>query len=250
MSTKRTQVVFDAWGTYLVNTEEGPWFISFDDEAAREDLTSTLRHCARVIIPIREPNAAGGPDNPEAERLWAMEDALCDALGAGGVVCRLVGRLTHAGQRELVYQLDDPEVFRPVAQAWIDAQHDYPIAMVEHEGWAFFDDCVRPTAEDWLWMADEQVVSNLLEAGSDPEKEHALEFFFEGAPAALKEVEAALLERGYERPAKSDSGPDQLMMVKRMRLELAEIFDESLANQRLAQEHGVECDGWGAEVVR
>jgi hypothetical protein len=42
MSKKRTKIIHDAWDTYVTETDDGPLFISFDVEAAREDLTDTL----------------------------------------------------------------------------------------------------------------------------------------------------------------------------------------------------------------
>src|SRR5262249_26123526 len=106
---KATRVVFDDWDTYVSESDGKALFISFDVEAAREDLTATLTNCARVIIPVARPNANGGPVPPESERLYAMEDDLCAALAQNRVKCRLVGRLTCDGIRELVFQLDDWE---------------------------------------------------------------------------------------------------------------------------------------------
>ena len=50
---------------------------------------------------------------------------------------------------------------------------DYEVDVSEHDGWAFFDDCIRPTPEIWLYLADQSVVQNLMKSGSDPEKPHA-----------------------------------------------------------------------------
>src|SRR5689334_16267648 len=119
MARKTTKVVFDAWNTYVRQTDQGPIFISFDDEAARKDLTATLTHCARIFIAIHKPGTSGGPDRPENERLWEMEDQLCQLLSSEAVKCRLVGRLTHWGQRVLVFQLDDWEQFRPPVGYWM-----------------------------------------------------------------------------------------------------------------------------------
>ena len=70
MSSKPTQVVFDPWDTYWAETEEGPVVISFDEGATREDLTGNLPYCARVIIPIQNPNEIGGPVSPATWPPW------------------------------------------------------------------------------------------------------------------------------------------------------------------------------------
>src|SRR5438128_12046191 len=112
MDPKPCQIVFPAWNTYVAETDDGPLFVSFDEEAALKDLTDTLEHCARVIIPIRQPNRNGGPVKPESELLWNMEDELCSALAQHGVLCRLVGRLTHLPIRKHVVQLDAWKSYR------------------------------------------------------------------------------------------------------------------------------------------
>jgi regulator of RNase E activity RraB len=249
MGKKRTQVVFDQWDTYLSQADDKTLFISFDVEAAQQDLTDTLTHCARVLIPIHHPNENGGPVEPESERLYELEDALCAKLVEHGVACRLVGRLTCDGTRELVFQLDDWESFRPPVGLWMSEQEDYEIDVSEHEGWSFFDDCIRPSAEVWLYLADQSVVRTLLEAGSDPAKEHALEFVFNGKERGLRQAAQALQARGYVPLSSADFTSGQMVMVKKMLLDGEAIFAESQAHQALAQKHGIEYDGWGAEVI-
>jgi hypothetical protein len=180
MARKPIKVVHDSWDTYVARAEEGPVFISFDVEAAQQDLTDTLVNCARVIIPIQQPNDNGGPVQPESNYLYAIEDELCKGLVQHRALCRLVGRITASGVRELVFQLDDWEAFRPPVGAWMANHEEYEIDVSEHEGWTFFDDCIRPNADIWLMLADRSVVHSLLESGSNPEKKHALEFVFNG----------------------------------------------------------------------
>ena len=250
MAKKKPQIVFDQWDNYVSQSDDKPLFISFDVQAAQEDLTDTLPHCARVLIPIQRPNDNGGPVPPESERLYEMEDELCATLTQHGVACRLVGRLTCAGMRELVFQLDDWEGFRPPVGLWIMNHEDYQIDVSEHEGWEFFDDCIRPTEDIWMFLADQHVVQALIKAGSDPDKEHALEFVFNGKEHGLRQAAKALQERGYKPQAKPDFASGQIVMVKRMPLDEEAIFAESVAHRELAEAQGIEYDGWGAEVVR
>lgn len=249
MSLSQQQVVHDHWDVYLQGTDKGPAFISFDVQAAKEDLTATLTHCARVIIPIKEPNENGGPVEPEGSRLYDLEDELCGLLTAEGIACRLVGRLTHCGTRQLIFQLDDWEKFRPAVNFWMSRVVDYDIDMAEHAGWEFFDNCIRPTPEIWLYLADQSVVRGLIEAGSDPDKDHELEFVFKGAPAALQKLLPQMLARGYTPGGAIDFASGEIVMVKLMPLDEADISDESLANRELAQECGADYAGWGAAVV-
>jgi regulator of RNase E activity RraB len=249
MAKKKTQIIHDEWDTYVSDTDNGPLFISFDVEAARDDLTDSLGNCARVIIPVQEPNESGGPVPPESDLLYQMEDRLCGALAKQGVDCRLVARLTCAGFRELVFQLDDWKTFRPIVGLWMVENEGYEIDVSEHEGWDFFNDVVRPSSETWLYLADRGVVQNLIEAGSDPKKAHALEFVFHGQVPELKKMLKALEERGYKAHRAIDPATEELITVKKMKLDVDAIYAESLAHQELADAHEAVYDGWGAAVV-
>lgn len=250
MPNKRTQVVHDEWETYISDSETGPLFVSFDVAAANEDLTGSLTNCARVIIPIRKPNKNGGPVQPESDRLYEMEDDLCSDLANRGVNCRLVGRLTCDGIREIVFQLGDWDDFRPVVGRWMRDNDRYQIDVSEHEGWEFFNDVIRPTPEMWLYIADRSVIRQLVEAGSNPEKIHAIDYVFHGQVPELKRMLKALEERGYTVPNGIDEETEELIAVKKMMLDIDIIFAETLANQQLAEDNEVRYDGWGAMVVK
>ncbi len=241
-------VVFDEnWDVYSYGMESGPMFVSF--YAGAQDLPrDRFALCARVLLPIHEPNQNGGPTGEEAEKLWEWEDRLTEALAEQNVPCVLVARLTHAGQRELVFQLADWESFRPTVGRWLKAVRDDGIEISEHEGWDFFDECVWPSPTDWLLIQDRRVVDALIEAGSNPALEHALDFVFRGEPAALKKVSESLTARGYVQHPDENEAPEQLVMVLRIPLDLDRIFEESLANAELCDELDVEFDGWGAAV--
>ncbi len=246
--TKAVPVVFDDnWDVYSYGMESGPMFVSFY-AGAQNIPRERFGLCARVLLPIRKPNQNGGPSGAEAEELWAHEDRLTEALTAEQVPCVLVARLTHAGQRELVFQLANWESFRPTVGAWMEATGDDEIDVSEHEGWDFFDECVWPSATDWLLIQDRRVVDALIEAGSNPALDHSLDFVFRGPAASLLQLREALAARGYVLHPDENEDPEQLVMVIRMPLDLDRIFEESLANAEHCESLDVEFDGWGAAV--
>ena len=226
-------------------------FVLFDVDAAQHDRSSGLPYCARVIIPIKSPNAHGGPEGEERERLDAMEDELCEALTRHGIACRMVGRLTFQGVREIVFQLHDYESFRPPVGQWMLAQNDYEIEVSEHEGWDFFRDCIAPTREGWQWIADRQVIERLIESGANPDKPHQIEFFFNGVAPGLRQVVDALREQGYESREEEPIAADaDVCLTKYLPLDHAVIFEHTLHHLELADSYGVEYTGWGAGVER
>jgi hypothetical protein len=246
---KPPQIVFYEWGTYVAQRDDVTMFISFDDAVTHEAHPAALAFCARVWIPIQSPNAAGGPVSPESERLWEMEDELCSMLQEHRVHCRLVGRLTYGGLREIVFQLHDWESFRPPVGLWMMKHEDYKIDVSEHDGWQFFDDYIRPRIEDRLFMADRSVIDTLVQNGSNPREEHSLEYVFMGQPQGLERVARELLKRSYQPVGKLDYQSGTIELVRRLALDLPVIVQESISNHKVAEEAGVECNGWGAAVV-
>jgi hypothetical protein len=247
---KPVRVVYDSWDTYVAETDDGPVFVSFDAEAAERDLSHSLNHCARVIVAIIKPNPNGGPVSPESEKLYELEDELCAMLSEEGVSCRLVGRLTHGGLRELVFQLDDWDEFRPPVGAWMGEHSEYEIDVSEDEGWDFFNDCVRPSPAAESQMADRRVIRGLIEAGTKPGKPHDLEFFFAGKPDGLRALARKLVEYGYAAKDPAAAADGRMCLILRMPLDEAKIGEESRANNELAMSLGVMYTGWGAAVVR
>jgi regulator of RNase E activity RraB len=250
MSPVPIQVVSPGeWDMFIARTEAGPVFVTFDVEVARHPPIITLPHCARVIIRIQKPAPTGAPYFEEAQRLDVAEQALCSELGAAGVPCRLVGRLTHEGVRESVFQLSEMGPFRNVVERWWQKFPDEQIRVVTHPGWQFYEACIRPTVAQWQWMRDRRVVDTLIGRGSDPAKEHTLKFFFGGPPAGLRNLEEELRTRGYA-PSPADSSEGKLVMVLRSRLDTDFIAGQSLALEDLTRAYGVAYEGWGAHVVK
>ncbi|MFN0016836.1 MAG: DUF695 domain-containing protein [Pirellulaceae bacterium] len=244
-----TPIVHDRWDQYLTFASDKPLFVSFDVDATEQDLSYQFPYCARVIVPVKQPNQNGGPTGAESERLYGMEDQLCEVLGQANVMCRLVGRLTHNGTREIVFQLANFDAFRPPVGWWMQQNRDYQIEVSEHDGWEFFNETIRPTATDWLWMQDRDVVDNLLKAGSNPDRPHDIDFTFCGAADGLKRAAAQLAKRGYTASGPLNFADGSFTAVKRLPLDLEAIHAESLANYELAATFGIEFDGWGAMVV-
>lgn len=249
MAPTPTQVVRDAWQTFVREGDGPPLFVSVDDAAGREPPVDHLVHGARVIFPIHDPGASGGAGGAEADALWALENALCGRLSHAGVDCLLVGRLTHDGARELVFQLADWAAFRPVVDRWRSEVADYAVEVKEHEGWDFFDEVVRPSDLDRLFIADMDVIQALQNAGSDLEKEHALEFVFRGGPEELQELAITLLSQGYEPLDELIYESGQIEFVYHMVPEITAVTSRSRELFELCREVGAEYDGWGTAVV-
>lgn len=235
------------WESYSYNTDNGPVIVGFHTEANKIP-QERYPFCARVQITIKDPNHNGGPEQHEAEVLWDMEDRLVALLDETEVPCVMLGRLTHGGTRELVFQVADYEPFRPPVGHWMGEHGDYETDVSEHDGWDFFFESVWPSDTSWLLIADRRVVDNLVKAGSDPAKPHKLEFVFRGGAEGLRQLQEKLAARGYST-LESSAPEASLVMSRSMPLDVGDIFQESLSHHADCQSLGIEYDGWGALVV-
>jgi len=236
------------WESYNFRAESGPAFVSFFAEA-KDIPQADFPHCARVLIRIKNPGPSGGPTKEEAEILWAMEDAIVADLEKNSVKCVLLARITYNGRRELVFQLHDWETFRPPFGDWMKAHSGYETDISEHEGWTFFSESIWPSREDWQCIFDRRVVDNLKKAGSNPAREHTLEFVFRGEIEPLNEIMRALLMRSYW-VVKLSPEEQMLIIAKNLPLDLSLITRESLSHLKEADRLKIEYDGWGCLVVK
>jgi hypothetical protein len=225
------------WEIYSYTVPEGTVVVSFYERAGEVDRTA-YPHCARVIIPYRRE---------ESEEIYALEDELIELLDNASTSCIMLGTLTHAGKRELVFQLSDWQQFRPPVGRWIRKHQDVSLDVSEHEGWEFFDQFVSPDANARLFIADRNTVEALIRNGSDPGKSHDLEYVFLGTQQKLLELAGELESRGYKRYA-GEVSEGQLKMVKSMTFDVDTIYEESRKNEHAAKRAGIKCDGWGTSI--
>ena len=66
----------------------------------------------------------------------------------------------------------------------------------------------------------------------------------------LEGVVGALAARGYKSQGALNLDSGEIVMVKKMKLDVNAIFQESLVHTECAQLNGVDFDGWGAAVVK
>ena len=236
------------WESYHYYTDTGLVVIGFHTEINNIE-QEKFPYCARVIIPIKHSLENGGPTSEYAEELWRLEDELVEFLGKHNSNCLLLGRLTHSGVRELVFQVGDWESFRPPVGLLMKSHPELEIDVSEHDGWDFFYESVWPSEDDWHAIYDRRVVDNLIKNGSDAEKIHELDFVFDGNKEQLEKLKQHLVSNGYINAKFSKNG-NQLEITKKMILDLNNVQEESRSNRFLCSKYGAEFNGWGASITK
>jgi hypothetical protein len=198
--------------------------ISFDVESAEAEEHADHPHGRRVIafLPEGEVSDNGLPSQKAVQRLDALEDGLLQALRAANVEGRFVGRMTYGGMREFVFQVTDAPGFARALTAWRDWQNGWRIETREREGWGYFDEKVRPSANGWRQIADRRVID--------------------------RQIAAALAEDGFA--GEVDEAEGRLMMARAEPLDLPVINRLTTALAHYSEGLGAHYDGWGTPVLR
>lgn len=95
---------------------------------------------------------------------------------------------------------------------------------------------------------NQEVIDNLIKHGSDPEKEHFIEFAFYGDREKFPALEQYLISKEYQKV--SGQASEMVVVGKWMKLHLQKIESEIALLERTAQDFGLEFDGWGAQVEK
>lgn len=249
-SEKPVSVAEGPWDFYSYGYGEGERAtITFNVRADEEPVHQGYPACRRVVIYLTPERVYqnGLPTPEELERSTEEERALIAALDRARVDCIKVGHMLYGAMRDIVFQVNDPRAFAETYARWRDQYRDRNIDLVEKEGWSFFDERLRPKPADRKWIANNRVVFQLLQAGSNPRREHALDHTFTGEPAALDAVTAELRGAGF---APTRPEPVRLVLVQPLPLDADAITLWTMRFEALAAQCGAEYDGWGAAVLR
>ena len=100
---------------------------------------------------------------------------------------------------------------------------------------------------------DQIIIDTLIKEGSNPEKEHMLEFAFRGNSANISRLKEEMTSEGYQyKPAQSEQDRENtqewLIIIKPYKLHIDEIRKELDVMNAFAGKNGVEFDGWGTEI--
>ena len=244
------QIVPQRWEFYTYTfSEDQRALIRFALDFVSDDRPEGYSHGRRVIIyshPDRiQPN--GLPTGEENLELGKLEDSLVAKLEKKNVPCLLAAVQTYHGLKDIIFQVNDPDLFDSVAKAWVDAQSADRFELVTYEGWEFLDAKIPPDAFGWNQIHNRRVIDGLQEAGSDLEAEHLLEHHFLGSDEALAKLREALEPDGFEPMGE---GEDSLTLRRPAMLDLEDISQMTWGLSRLAEDCGANYDGWGTMVIK
>jgi Regulator of ribonuclease activity B/Family of unknown function (DUF695) len=250
-SSKKKRAVADGpWDFYSYSYGDGlRASVTFNVEADAEPEHTGHPHCRRVVIhfPHDRVHASGLPVAAEYDRSTDDERALVSELERAGVDCLKVGHMLYGAMRDIVFQVTDVAGFAAAFARWRATRGDREVQLVEKAGWTFFDEKIRPRPVHRMWIQNNHVIIQLLKAGTNRARAHAIDHTFLGAPDAIARVAAEIDAAGL---AATRAEPGRLTVVQELALDADDLTTWTLRFEALADEAGASYDGWGAAVVR
>lgn len=243
----RRKLAGDDWRSYGYPREDGSrGFVTFDAEVAEGTGDPAFPSCRRVVAQFE--GAVDGIYLPDAvdDVLKPQIDLLTDALEAADVACLLVAVHRHSSQVEYVFQVGDLVAFERVIEPW-RGRVDLRFEVLASEGWAHYDEVLRPNERARNYLIDVQVMDNLETSGTRFELEHVIEHVFMGTATQLLEIADALTPRGFRVSERYD---DVIVLSRELMIRHRDISDTTLPLRRLAEAVGARYDGWSTNVMR
>lgn len=96
---------------------------------------------------------------------------------------------------------------------------------------------------------NKKVIDLVINAGSNASMLHDIEFAFYGNPENLEVAKINLLNMGYFEITDQSDRIDDLIVHKKMQLDLDIISNEVMLMLDIAREHGINYDGWSTYPV-
>ncbi|MFN8854923.1 MAG: DUF695 domain-containing protein [Planctomycetaceae bacterium] len=210
----------------------------------------------RTRVSLQVPRDDGLSDESETENLYAIEDALFQALGRG-LGARYVGRCTREGLREFYYYARGTDGYEP---ALMSVQMKFPnyelIGTTEDDpDWNLYFEQLYPSELNLLSIKNRRHTEHLASLGDQLHEprpvKHSIHF---ASPHAREQFVKSIAAEGFEISLNETPEPDAeyrygVELTRRDRVDLDSIDGMAVDLSLRIMEWGGEYDGWDAVPV-
>lgn len=233
---------------YHYNNGKNIAWIDVDQSYSEEFLRGSMRDGCRVIVYIDPAKLQedGIPQPEELQKVRQLEQELTEHLSQSGVVAKLVGSMLYGGMMDILYMVGSLSEFQSALGSWKKKQKEYRIEEANVVGWNFYEEKLLPKGVHLDQLSDGRLIEQLRAAGTNMQAGHWIQYHAFGPAGKLQKVqEAAFLQDFYPESLEGD----HLVMEKCCKLELQEVFSNSVLFRLVCEQQGVKYDGWEAAVL-
>ncbi|WP_077146198.1 ribonuclease E inhibitor RraB [Sphingopyxis sp. KK2] len=183
----------------------------------------------------------GMPTSPALTGLQNLEDLLISSLSSLQGRCFHTASVTGDGRRVLYFAHGRGA---PISELIDDIDTDIVgIEVTSDFALSTYREFITPTPLDTQLDGDRQVVSALEENGDQPDVPRKVDFWFYGDRLKLQLLVAKLAKLGFEVDHWLND-PSGVVLNRLMAIQIAAFYELTPQLLDLAQESGVEYDGW------
>lgn len=255
-SERITSADDDHWEIYVTYVDEKPAVILVDIGVSKIAPLTSLPNLSWIWVYIKNPDEEGFPSDNENDRLNEIEDGLTNAIDPADT--RYVGRVTSDGRREFYFYTETPQRFRELGSVAMQSasEYEFEIDETDDEEWRHYWDVLYPAPEDFQQIRNNQVITQLQQAGdslTEPRPlDHFANFKNENDRVAFT---AAAEELGFEAVSKPVRDADEEFPYSVGLLRVDAVDPETVDRitfelWELAQQNHGEYDGWGSTVIK
>jgi hypothetical protein len=245
--------VNDHWDSYIALVDDAAASIMVNMHFVGAGALAGAPVLHHWALPMRWPGEHGLGTQEEAQGFAAVEDQVTDKLMELGFYP--VGRLRTAGYWQVSYYAASEmgevmsgvleEVFGEVAKrVHAEAASD--------PKWEYFFDLLCPDAQQMQWMADRDVVMQLISHGDPLTPRPVQHVIYFNSESQCREFARYAAEETFDCAIVMPDDENPRWMIQATRLdpvELDHIHEVADALRRTAIDHDGEYDGWGTELV-
>ncbi|HEY8079215.1 MAG TPA: DUF695 domain-containing protein [Labilithrix sp.] len=237
------------WEFYPCRVNDAPASILLDltFRDAKPSGADTLYFAGLQIL---EPGDHGMGTGADIERLYAAEDAICDAASGAGLT--YVGRLRNGGDWQLTFYgpAGREKALEDVVVRFRGAR-GYRTGSKADAAWSYYDEFLMPDAERWQWIMNRRVVEQLASHGDDHATPRPIDHYVYFDAAADRDAfAAAATAKGFRVEPTPEGERFGAHLVRTDRVQLGHIHEVVMELRELGEAHGGDYDGWGAGIVK
>lgn len=246
----------EKWDFFLSTRQGKPASIFVDIGIAQEAPRQGYPVRLGVLVKQKSPRPDGLTTKEEADRLWAVEDALVPAVAAWGGV--YVGRMTTDGRRDYFFYAPSSGGFGVMVTRVMEPfAYSFRAVHAADPDWSYYFRALYPTPRDWQRIMNRHVLENPQRGGDDLSKSRRIFHWLYFSSEANRDLCAeAARGRGFgtrllpASPKPDNKFPLGLQLHRIDSVAPKAIDDLSMGLLALAQENGGQYDGWETQLVK
>lgn len=246
---KKTKVFNENWRVWdFMDENDQNGLVTYDVSYldSKSEFPSVNEMAIDLIIPKNLTTDGYFPSPDGHAALVFHEDELIKKLEKERVHCMQVVRLTYDGARTFIFEVKDVVRFLEVVKTWGATVSGFEIKVEKYDPWMYYEKW-RPNKYNWEQIGNRQVIQQLMNYGSNPDKIHKIECSFGGEPAKLEQLRLALEKEGGNHLLTEG---DLLEVEFPCELDPHEIDGLTFFAMDTATEHNCKYEGWRAAIVK